>query len=334
MDSFFNCSRTGSTYDDQRARPLTTAKGWRILPGKRLPGAPGVAEDVDPMTLRTIDSDQAPSAPRSQRRKEAQHHIRAAVEASWRPVAALVGCLVLWWLITATQIVPAYLLPSPSTTWHVMVERRGYLTTQAWSTTYETILGFVIAIVIGIGTAVLIVYSSQADKTVYPLLLFAQVVPKIAIAPLFVVWLGFGLMPKVVIAVLIAFFPVVVSTVTGLRSIDPELLDLASTMGASPIKTFLKIRFPAALPHVFSGLKVAITLAVTGAVVGEFVGGNHGLGYVILTATGNLDAPTVFAALVITTVIGVVLFVLVQMAERLALPWHPSRRGQIVTTTI
>ncbi|WP_369824575.1 ABC transporter permease [Cellulosimicrobium sp. CUA-896] len=163
----------------------------------------------------------------------------------------------------------------------------------------------------------------------YPLILFAQVIPKIAIAPILVVWFGFGLTPKIVLAVLIAFFPVVVSAVAGLRSTDPELLELSATMGASRWKTFRKIRFPGALPQLMSGLKVAVTLAVVGAVVGEFVGADRGLGYVLLLASGNLDAPLLFADLILMSLIGVVLFLLVELLERLLIPWHASRRGNV-----
>jgi NitT/TauT family transport system permease protein len=166
------------------------------------------------------------------------------------------------------------------------------------------------------------------------LLLFAQVIPKIAIAPLFVVWLGFGLTPKIVVAVLMAFFPVVISMVTGLKSIDPEMLQLSSTMGAGAGQTFWKIRLPASLPYLFSGLKVAATMAVTGAVVGEFVGANAGLGYVILQANGNLDTPVLFAGLLIMSLLGVLLFAVVEMVEHLVLPWHASRRRTDTSTTL
>ncbi|SCF11132.1 ABC-type nitrate/sulfonate/bicarbonate transport system, permease component [Micromonospora viridifaciens] len=195
-------------------------------------------------------------------------------------------------------------------------------------------LGFAIAIVVGVVSAVVMVYSPTVEKSLYPLLLFAQVIPKIAIAPLFIVWLGFGLSPKVVVAVLMAFFPIVISGVTGLKSIDPEMLQLSATMGAGPGQTFVKIRFPAALPHLFAGLKVAATMAVTGAVVGEFVGANEGLGYVILQANGNLDTPTLFAGLLIMSLLGVVLFVVVEALEHLVLPWHASRRTDAATTSL
>ncbi|MEV6652906.1 ABC transporter permease [Streptomyces sp. NPDC051219] len=258
--------------------------------------------------------------------------VRAA-EQTWRPAVLLLACFGAWWAIAATEVVEAYLVPSPGATFDVLAEKGGYVWHHTWVTTYETLLGFAIAVGVGVLAAVIMVYSSTVEKTLYPILLFAQVVPKIAIAPLFVVWLGFGIAPKILIAVLIAFFPVVISMVTGLKAVDPEMLQLSSTMGARPWQTFVKIRFPASLPHLFSGLKVAVTLAVTGAVVGEFVGANEGLGYVILQANGNLDTPMLFAGLLVMSLIGVVLFVLVEIAEKLMLPWHASRRDASVTTT-
>ncbi|NBE54556.1 ABC transporter permease [Streptomyces boluensis] len=256
-----------------------------------------------------------------------------AAEQSWRPVALLLACFAVWWAIAAAELVEPYLVPSPGATLDVLVDKSDYLWQHSWITTYETLLGFVIAVAVGVLAAVLMVYSATVEKTLYPILLFAQVVPKIAIAPLFVVWLGFGIAPKILIAVLIAFFPVVISMVTGLKAVDPEMLQLSSTMGARPWQTFVKIRLPASLPHLFSGLKVAVTLAVTGAVVGEFVGANEGLGYVILQANGNLDTPMLFAGLLVMSLIGVVLFVVVEIAEKLLLPWHASRRDASMTTS-
>ncbi|PZG18278.1 ABC transporter permease [Nonomuraea aridisoli] len=252
---------------------------------------------------------------------------------SWRPLALLVACFAVWWAVSAARLVEPYLVPSPGSTLQVMRDKAGYIWHHGWVTTYETLLGFAIAVAVGVLAAVIMVYSSTVEKTLYPVLLFAQVIPKIAIAPLFIVWLGFGIAPKIVVAVLIAFFPVVISMVTGLKSVDPEMVQLSATMGAGPLQTFVKIRFPASLPHLFSGLKVAVTLAVTGAVVGEFVGANEGLGFVILQANGNLDTPMLFAGLIVMSLIGVVLFLLVEIAEKLLLPWHASRRGDAVTTT-
>jgi NitT/TauT family transport system permease protein len=281
-----------------------------------------------------ITGTSAPPAGVSERaQRGTAERLGEAAERSWRPFALLLACLAVWWTVSAADLIEPYLVPSPGSTLDLLVTRSGYIWHHTWVTTYETLLGFLIAVVVGILAAVMMVYSATAEKTLYPILLFAQVIPKIAIAPLFVVWLGFGIAPKILIAVLIAFFPVVISMVTGLKSVDPEMIQLSQTMGASGLQTFLKIRFPASFPHLFSGLKVAVTLAVTGAVVGEFVGANEGLGYVILQANGNLDTPMLFAGLLVMSLIGVVLFVAVEIAEKLLLPWHASRRGDAVTTT-
>ncbi|PJJ63765.1 ABC transporter permease [Compostimonas suwonensis] len=246
----------------------------------------------------------------------------------WYTLVFVVLVLFVWWLVTALGLVPEYILPSPGATLQVFIEEPGYIAASTWVTTYETLAGFVIAAVVGVLVAILMVYSPTVEKTLYPIILFFQVVPKIAIAPLFVVWLGFGPAPKILVAVLVAFFPVVISGLGGLRSIDPEILQLTSTMGASRFKTLFKVRLPAALPELLSGLKVAATLAVTGAVVGEFVGANQGLGYVILQANGNLDTALLVAALLVMSLLGVVLFVIIEVAERLLIPWHASQRNR------
>lgn len=244
----------------------------------------------------------------------------------WRPVVLVLTLLAGWWAATEAELVEPYILPSPADTWSAITQNAAYLAHNTWVTTWETVIGFIIAAVVGVFFAVMMIYSSSFEKTVYPLILFAQVVPKIAIAPLFIVWLGFGPSPKILVAVLMAFFPIVISGLAGLRSVDPEILELTSTMGASRFKTFMKVRFPASLPQLMSGLKVAATLAVTGAVVGEFVGANEGLGYVILQANGNLDTAMLFAALIIMSLLGIVLFAIIEIAENLLIPWHASRR--------
>lgn len=244
----------------------------------------------------------------------------------WHPVVFVIVLVFVWWLVTTMKWVQPYIIPSPGDTWAAFTDNAAYLAQNTWVTTYETLIGFAVAVVVGVFVAVIMVYSHGLEKTLYPIILFAQVIPKIAIAPLFIVWLGFGAAPKILVAVLMAFFPVVISGLAGLRSVDPEILQLTSTMGASRLRTFLKVRLPAALPELLSGLKVAATLAVTGAVVGEFVGANEGLGYVILQANGNLDTAMLFAALIIMSLLGVLLFAVIQVAEKFLIPWHASKR--------
>ena len=267
-----------------------------------------------------------PPADRSPRSWRPSFSARRTAASLWRPAALVVALLAGWWAVTEAELVAPYILPAPIDTWQTAQQNAAYLASNTWVTTWETVVGFVIAAVVGELVAVIMVYSASLEKTVYPLILFAQVIPKIAIAPLFVVWLGFGPSPKILVAVLMAFFPIVISGLAGLRSVDPEILELTSTMGASRFKTFMKIRFPASLPQLMSGLKVAATLAVTGAVVGEFVGANEGLGYVILQANGNVDTAMLFAALIIMSILGIVLFAIIEIAEKLLIPWHSSRR--------
>jgi NitT/TauT family transport system permease protein len=186
------------------------------------------------------------------------------------------------------------------------------------------VLGFVLSIAVGVPLALATFLWPAFARSVYPLLVSSQAVPKMAVAPLFIVWFGFGLLPKVLIAFLIAFFPIVISTVVGLAAIEPEKIHLARSMGLGAAATFFKIRLPNALPSIFGGLKVAITLAVVGAVVGEFIGGDAGLGYVLMSANGSMDTALLFAGLIGLTVIGVVFYLLIELAERLALPWRSS----------
>jgi NitT/TauT family transport system permease protein len=253
--------------------------------------------------------------------------------ALWQPTLLLLAVFAAWWFIAWRGLVAKYLVPSPAEVYNTMTSEWSLLARHGGWTLLETVAGFLIACALGLAVAVAIAYSRTLDKALYPLVLFAQVIPKIAIAPVLLIWLGYGVTPKIVLAVLIAFFPVVIAGVAGLRSTDPELLDLSATMGASRWKTFSKIRFPNALPHLMAGFKVAVTLAVVGAVVGEFAGGSDGLGHVLQSANGNLDAPLLFAVLIVMSVIGILLFVVVEAAEALLIPWHASRRADIRLTT-
>jgi NitT/TauT family transport system permease protein len=283
--------------------------------------------------VRPGEAGTPPSAPRRSRAHRPAFSLRRTATGLWRPLVLVVALVAGWWAVTEAELVAPYILPSPADTWSAAADNAAYLAQNTWVTAWETVIGFVIAAIVGEFVAVVMVYSTSLEKTVYPLILFAQVIPKIAIAPLFVVWLGFGTSPKILVAVLMAFFPIVISGLAGLRSVDPEILELTSTMGASRLKTFVKIRFPASLPQLMSGLKVAATLAVTGAVVGEFVGANEGLGYVILQANGNVDTAMLFAALIIMSILGIVLFAAIEIAEKLLIPWHSSRRTNTSAST-
>jgi NitT/TauT family transport system permease protein len=218
--------------------------------------------------------------------------------------------------------IPPFLLPAPSAIAQSMQANAALLLTNGWITTVEIVLGFLLSIVVGIPLALAIFLWPPFSRSVLPLLVSSQAMPKVAIAPLLLVWFGFGLLPKVLIAFLIAFFPIVINTAVGLGSIEPEKIYLARSMGFGATATFFKIRLPNALPAIFGGLKISITLAVVGAVVGEFVGGDAGLGYLLMVANGSMDTQLLFGGIVALTILGVALFVLVELAERLAIPRH------------
>jgi NitT/TauT family transport system permease protein len=287
-----------------------------------------------------VTSNEAPAEPKQAKQgPEPLPHVtigaRAGrfLRAAWPPALLLAFIWFAWWFVTAQGWVKPYLVPTPGQVWDRIMQDWSSLMYHSYVTLYETVVGFLLASVLGLATALAIASSRAVEKTLYPVVLFAQVIPKIAIAPLIVVWFGNDLAPKIILAVLIAFFPVVVSGVAGLRSTDPELLELSATMGASRWQTFRKIRFPNALPHLMAGEKVAVTLAVVGAVVGEFVGASEGLGYQLMIANGNLDAPLLFAALILMSIIGILLFVVVEVLEALLIPWHASRRSAMPLTT-
>jgi len=243
-----------------------------------------------------------------------------------RPLWLIVVLIIGWDLGIRLFKIPPYLVPPPLQVVQQLVREWPMLWRESLPTLYATLGGFVASAVVGVPIAMWISYSRLVESFVYPLLVFSQSVPKVAIAPLFVVWFGFGVVPKVIAAFLLGFFPVIVATVQGFKSVEADVIDLARSMGASPFKIFLKFRLPQAMPAIFSGLKVSVTLAVVGAVVGEFVGSNSGLGYVLQKANGTFDLPLMFAALVILSMIGVLLFLLIELIERWALPWHASQR--------
>jgi NitT/TauT family transport system permease protein len=234
---------------------------------------------------------------------------------------------VLWDLTVRIFKIPAYLLPPPLVVLDTIAQHWRTLGIQTLWTTGTILAGFIFAAVIAIPAAVLIVVSPALARLLYPPIIATQAIPKIALAPLFIVWFGFGLMPKVAVAFLIAFFPIMIDTIIGLRSIDPGMVQLARSMGAPPHRIFLKLRLPNALPMIFSGLKVASMLAVVGALTGEFVGSDKGLGYVLVQASGNLNTALLFATLVILSLVAMALFYVVELIERILIPWHVSQRA-------
>lgn len=239
------------------------------------------------------------------------------------PLFGLVVILGAWILACWLGDLPTVVLPTPDKVFHAFIARFDLLMSEGWVTVKETLYGFILAIIIGIPMAVAIANSRPLNLMFYPLLIALQSVPKVALAPIILVWLGTGMKSKLAIVWLVAFFPIIVDTVAGLRSTPRELLELADSLRASPMQVFLKVQFPAALPFVITGAKVAITLAVIGAVIGEFVGASEGLGFLLLSATSQLDTPLAFAALFALSFLGIAAYLLVELAEKLAEPWLP-----------
>jgi NitT/TauT family transport system permease protein len=252
--------------------------------------------------------------------------VTAAIGRKLTPFVGVAAFLVIWQLGVIVSRAPAYLLPPPTAIFHVIVDEFPRLLEHGWVTLYEMLLGYGLAVLVAVPLAIAITASQRFDKFVMPTLLFFQVVPKVAIAPLFLVWFGVGALPKVLVAFLISFFPIVIDAAVGLRSMSTEMNDLARSMGATRMQVFAQFRLPTSLPYLFSGLKVAATLAVAGAVVGEFVGADKGLGYLLLVTNSNLETALMFATIVALTIIGLVFFYLVEFLEALLIPWHVTHR--------
>jgi NitT/TauT family transport system permease protein len=230
-------------------------------------------------------------------------------------VITAIAVIILWWMIVATTGVKAYLLPPPDQIMIKMWTERASLLRQGAVTATSTVLGFLLSVAVGIPLAMMMTQSRRAYDVGYPLLVGLQTLPKIAVAPLLVVAFGFGLAPKIILVVLVAFFPVVINALAGFRSVDEDLRNLGRILGFSRIAFFWRISLPHALPAIFAGLKVAITLALIGAVVAEFVGSDSGLGYQLLAASASLDSLLSFSALIALTFLGLLLYAAVASLE-------------------
>jgi NitT/TauT family transport system permease protein len=235
---------------------------------------------------------------------------------------AVVAMIVVWEGLCRVLDVPKWLLPAPSQiaveTWEI----RAILPLHFGATLAAVVGGFVLAVVTGIPLAVLVVYSPFMRRVIFPFLLTLQSVPKVALAPLLLLWVGYGLHSNMIVAATVAFFPIVINTATGLESVDKELLELTRSLDASAARVFWRVRLPWALPYIFSSFKVAITLSVIGAVVAEFVGSDKGLGYLILTSSGAMKTSVMFGVLVLLSALGMASFYAVAWAEKKLCPWY------------
>jgi len=239
-----------------------------------------------------------------------------------KPLVSVVSILILWELSVILFKFPTYILPSPIDVFIAIFKYYNVIFTAMLMTLYEALIGYAMSIVIGLPLGVSIVYSKFAKEYIMPLLVMTNSVPKSALAPIFLLWAGYGATSKILISFLMAFFPIVINTAVGLYRIDENKVNLVKALKGTQFQIFIKVRFPNALPSIFAGLKLAITLALIGAVVGEFIGGSKGIGVLILSSSTEIQTAIVFACIIVLSFIGVVLFYSVELAQKLSIPWY------------
>jgi NitT/TauT family transport system permease protein len=243
------------------------------------------------------------------------------------PAIALAAALLFWELWTRARDISILLVPPPTRVLDRLLDRPGFFLGEGMITLYEAMLGLSMGAAVAIIAAVVMAHSRLAERALFPLAILIKVTPVVAVAPLLVIWFGFGLWPKVCVAALISFFPFLVNSITGFRSVNPAVLEFVRSLRASPLEIFLKLRVPSALPYLFAALKVSLPLSLIGAVVAEWFSGDRGLGLVIFTANYQLDTPTLFAAICVLAVIGVTLNLTASFLERRVLFWHEAFRA-------
>jgi NitT/TauT family transport system permease protein len=288
--------------------------------------APGPADTVD----RPVDGGIAGSVPMDPPvAKKTSRGMRKLKRIGWNllPPLTFVAIVGVWAAAIPLFKIPAYLLPGPGSVFARVVSDAPMLWTHSMVTLTEIVLGFGLTVVTAIPLGLLIALSPLAKQIGYPPLMLMQLVPKIAVAPLFLVWLGFGIESKVLLTVLMTFFPLLLASISGFQILDTRFLYLTQSMGASRWQTFRYLRFPAALPVIFAGIKTSATIAATAAIVAEFVGANKGLGYVLLRGTSTMDIELTFAVLVVLTVIGIAINYIVEFSEWAMTPWQRAKNN-------
>lgn len=277
-----------------------------------------------PQTPSSAGSSDFAESPRRRRSPAA----RRLASIGWNliPPLTFVAIVGMWSASIRLFSIPAYLLPGPGAVFQRVVADAPMLWLNAKVTLTEIVLGFGLTVIGAIPLGLLIALSPLARQTLYPPIMLLQLVPKIAVAPLFLVWLGFGIESKVLLTVLMTFFPLLLASISGFQILDERLLYLTRSMGANVWQTFWRLRAPAALPVIFSGIKASATIAATAAIVAEFVGANQGLGYVLLKGTSTLDIELTFAVLVVLTLIGIVINYAVEISEWALTPWQRAGR--------
>ncbi|MBZ9811005.1 MULTISPECIES: ABC transporter permease [unclassified Mesorhizobium] len=248
--------------------------------------------------------------------------LRASIRSSIAPIAVTLVLFLIWEASVRLLGIRSIVLPAPSEIVAVIIERHDLLMTHLWPSLYLTILGFLLSVVGGIFVAILITYSEVLRRGLYPVIVVSQVIPKISIAPLFIVWFGTGAMSSLLLAFLIAFFPMTINAALGLQAIDEDISRMARTFMASRWQIFWKIRLPNALPYIFGGMKISITLAIIGVIVSEFVASQEGIGYLIKLSGGLLDTPLMMAAITVLSVSGLIMYWVIAEVERRTVFWQ------------
>lgn len=271
----------------------------------------------------SVNSGAAPFA--AKRRKSKAERTLMRIGWNLLPPLTFIAIIALWAAAIPIFKIPPYLLPAPGGVFSRIISDASQLWSNAVVTLTEIGLGFGLTLLTAIPLGLVIALSPLSRQILYPPLMFLQLVPKIAVAPLFLVWLGFGIESKVLLTLLMTFFPLLLASISGFQILDTRLLYLTQSMGASRWQTFRYLRIPAALPVIFSGVKTSATIAATAAIVAEFVGANQGLGYVLLRSTGTMDIELTFAVLVVLTVIGIAINYIVEFAEWAMTPWQRAK---------
>ena len=244
------------------------------------------------------------------------------------PVLTFTLLIVGWWAFVEFADVPEYIMPAPLDVFPRLIEDFDRLVEESMTTIQEIFVGYFLAVVLAIPLGLLLAMNDTAKRALYPAVVFVQLIPKIAVAPLFLVWFGFGMQSKVLLVFLLTYFPLLLASMAGFSILDVRLLHLTRSMGASQLQTFRYLRLPSALPIIFSGLKTSATIAATAAIVAEFVGANKGLGYLLLEATSTLDTELIFAIILVLTLIGIGLNYLVEFVEYFTTPWTRKANEQ------
>jgi NitT/TauT family transport system permease protein len=245
-------------------------------------------------------------------------------------ILGIAGVFGIWELLVGAVHVPSYIVPTPFAVWNSAVTNRTEILSNMGPTVIETAVGFAIGSLAGIAAAIIFVWVPWVRSLFYPMLIGSQAVPKIAVAPILVVWLGFGITPKVVMVLLLCFFPVIVNAISSFDETPEEYYHLMRSMGGSRLQIFRKVEFPNALPGIMAGLQIGITLAIVGAIVGELLGGTSGLGYLISIAGSNVDMALMFAVIIVLTILAVILFYMLELLRRLILRGRGESRGTVV----